>query len=209
MLPKPEKISRKKSGDDLQEIPKVIDPEIKIAALKKKRFMVSLGLSITVFLSIAFSFYRYIKTTPLAVPKIKAPSINLNINSKDNTVDVLYKELSENEKIWNITILDSTKDTPINYSNSNTSSNFNFENVKIDQYIVNQKIQSFLPGGVIVKYYSKEIGSDLIASVFMQNPLQDIKIFIKINNFSSLDEEDILSQIGNISQKIYWSLVSN
>jgi hypothetical protein len=191
MLPKPEKNSRKISGEQL-DLVETID---EVDKTKKKRLSIIIFLILTVGISLCFILYRQFKS--LNIKEIKFPQISLKLPSQFQSkfAPVIPAD-------WSVLV------------KSIGTTNFSLEHnlpafpdlSKIKNPHNPSYAKKYLPDGVVVTEKTNNIAEYLEVVSQIQTPKSSFEIYTKIPGKIS-SESAQLDVFSRLVESIYWHLL--
>ena len=199
MLPKEEKIKKKKSDSDQ---PGLFDKEDEKKRLRKKRIFIYISMFFTIGLSLSFWTYRSLKNFSFNF-NFKLPQFNFSMPSSKSTLNL---SLNPNSN-WSLYLENSNSQTIVYEKNSElifTTESLETLSQKIDQsnFITSSKYASSLPEGVKVKEIIDEQGNSFSYFSKIITPNQELLLVIGISN--STDLETAKKQLPQIIDQLYW-----
>lgn len=209
MLPKPEK--NKKNIPNVEQLP-LEGPVKKEVNLKQKRIFVAATLIFSVLLCVSFSFYHQFKNKSF---KVTLPTVKTSISSAPDKIEKDFVNILSSEKnVWSVYAKDFSSNSEINWS-QNQSDFVTNKDLILNQSSSLKKnnsnsglLNNVLPGGVVYSDNRQNQNGDLTYIALLTVPQKDILIYFKISNGASVDQDHLNLKISQISEKIYWSLVS-
>ena len=197
MLPKPEKIKKKSSAEQL-DLVESISSEDKV---KQKRRVLFITLLATVGLSFLFWSYRFIQTFSFSNFSFSLPQINLPIVQSSDPQKQLDNDLNQllspHPERWHISVT-----SPKFQWSYNTTA---FDSVTPKDSL--NLIKSVLPDGIDIKeVLTTDNPSFLEYNALISLPQGKFSIIIKNDNH---DLEKFKSTIPLIVENLYWSLLKS
>jgi len=204
MLPKEEKITKKKSIDGEQ--PGLFDKENEKQRLVKKRRFIYIAMVLTVGLSLSFWIYRSIKNFDFS---FKLPTLNFSVNSpKSSPVKTSGSiSLPKDNSTWSILLKKPNSDSIIYQKNQDVifkSEDLNSISKKIDQvdFSTSSLYASALPEGLKVKEITEEKDNSFSYFSKITSPKQEIILLIKITD--SKDLAQAKKSLSDLINQLYW-----
>lgn len=200
MLPKEEKIIKKKSSEGDQ--PGLFDKEDERKRLKNKRRFVYIAMALTVGLSISFWAYRSLKNFNFS--SFKLPKLNLTINYSSSSKSI---NLPKDGSSWSIFLKRLDTDTVVyqtNQENIFSTQSLDSFLIKIDQtgFTNSSSYSSTLPQGLKIKEIIEENNSAFSYFSKIVTPSQELLLIINITNSPDLNKAKNL--IPDLINQLYW-----
>ena len=204
MLPKEEKITKKKSTD--AEQPGLFDKENERKRLIKKRRFVYIAMVLTVGLSLSFWIYHSLKNFK---PSFSLPKLNLNISlPKTSSIKSSSKiTLPEDNSTWSILLKKNNSDSIIYQKNQDIilkSEDLNSISQKIDQkdFATSSIYALSLPEGLKIKEIVEEKNNSFSYFSKITSPKQEIILLIKITDSKDLAQSK--KSVSDLVNQLYW-----
>ena len=204
MLPKEEKITKKKSTD--AEQPGLFDKEDKKKQLAQKRRFIYIAMILTVGLSLSFWIYRSLKNFK---PSFSLPKLSFNLSSPQ-TASIKTSSniiLPKDNSTWSIFLKKNNSDSIIYQKNQDIifkSEDLNSISQKIDKtsFVTSSLYASALPEGLKIKEIVEE--KDNFFSYFSKitSPKQEIILLIKITDSKDLTQAK--KSVSDLVNQLYW-----
>lgn len=201
MLPKEEKIIKKKSTDVDQ--PGLFDKEDEKKRLQKKRRFIFAALILTAGLSLSFWVYRSVKNIDFS---LKIPSINFPIFFQKNSSIKTKSDISlpkDSNSTWSVFLKQIESDTII-YQNDiqDVDSNSILEQIDKLNFVTSSVYASSLPEGLKIKEITEKKDNSFSYISTITTPNQELLLIIKITNSQNLDQS--IKLIPDFINQLYW-----
>lgn len=192
MLPKPEKIKKNSSAEQLD----LVDTLSLEKKIKNKRHFVLISLILTTGLSFIFLTYKTFPKIKInfKLPEIKMSDIKLSYNNFNLTINQI---ISQDQNHWSIyaKTLSNTSSYSLNSQDLTTNSDTLVSNLSKLPFSQNSLIQNSLPQGTKIQ--------ESETNYLITTPAQKILFEFKING-QNLEPSKKL--IPSLVEKIYWYL---
>lgn len=201
MLPKQEKITKKKSTDTEQ--PGLFDKEDEKKRLAKKRKFVYIAMILTVGLSLSFWAYRSIKN-------FKMPTLNMPVSSSKTTstkTACSFALPKDTSSTWSFFLKRINNNSVIFQNNQDiifSTQDLNSILTKINQtdFIAPSLYSSSLPQGLKIKEIVEENDSSFSYFSTVTTPAQQLLLIIKITDSKDLTQSKNL--VSGLVDQLYW-----
>lgn len=204
MLPKEEKITKKKSSD--VEQPGLFDKVDEKTRLAKKRRFIYIAMFLTVGLSLSFWIYRSLKNFK---PSFKLPSLSFTVpappsSSIKTTVNL---SLPQDSSTWSIFVKRLDSDSVVYQKNQDVIfSDLDLNNLltKIDKtnFIKSSDYTSSLPQGLKIKELITEDSKSFSYFSKITTPSQEMLLVIKITDSKDLNQAKKF--VPDLVDQLYW-----
>ncbi|MEI8067559.1 MAG: hypothetical protein WCG91_01220 [Candidatus Shapirobacteria bacterium] len=203
MLPKPEKIKKTPSAEQLD----LVDTLSLEKKVKNKRRFVLIALILTTGLSFAFWTYRSSTNlisnksfpkikTDFKIPEVKMSDVKVSSTNFDQSINQIISKDSNHWSIKTETLLGDLSSYSLNPQDFSTSSKNTIDSLSKLPVSTESLIKNSLPQGTKIQ----ELGTDYLITT----PQQKILFQFKING-QNIDQSKKL--IPSLVEKLYWYLV--
>jgi hypothetical protein len=191
MLPKPEKVSKKSSTEQLDFVETIDD----VDKTKKKRISIVVFLFLTVGLSLFFVIYRQLQNYNFEQLKISAPSFKLPSLVKSNFSPTLPSD-------WSL-FVQTVGSTNFTYSSNYLSSDF----TKIKVLHHPSYAKKYLPDGVVISEKTNTTADYLEIFSQISTPKVKFEIYCKIPGTINSNSPEI-ETYSRLVETFYWHILN-